>query len=264
MKIDHDLHVHTYLSSCCQEKETQRPDAILAKAAALGRRMIGFADHVWTNPNVNPSAWYKPQDARQIDRLREDLRGVTSPVRVLVGCEADTIAPGKFSITREFADTLDFVLLACSHFHMSEFVQQPRDRTPRALGEHMLAFFISAVESGLATSIAHPFRPIGSDAIYAQAMDSLSDAELLEALGRAAQRGVALEITTGFLPPVKDPAWTLDTPRRLIALARAAGCRFTLGSDAHSLSAMERLDALEPLLTSLNLTEADLAPIARR
>ena len=32
MKLDHDLHVHTYLSSCCNEKERQVPAAILSLA----------------------------------------------------------------------------------------------------------------------------------------------------------------------------------------------------------------------------------------
>lgn len=262
--IDHDLHVHTYLSACCGDKENQRPARILEEARRLGRRTVGFADHLWMNPDEAASDWYRPQDQRQITRLRQDVQAVATPLRVLVGCEADTVAPGRFSITRAFAETLDFVGLSCSHFHMKGFVAQPADDTPRALGVHMLAFFRSAVASGLATTIVHPFKPIGCDTRYDQAVASLSDGEFCDAFGLAAERRVALEITPSFLPPTAGPAagaWSLETPLRFLSLARAAGCRFTLGSDAHSLPGLERLDALQPLCQSLSLTTADFAPI---
>lgn len=265
--FDHDLHVHTGLSACCGDKENQRPAHLLALAADLGRTTIGFADHLWMNPEVAASDWYRPQDERQVVRLREDLRAVATDVRVLVGCEADTVAPGRFSITRAFAETVDFVGLSCSHFHMKGFVQQPADSTPRALGVHLLAFFRSAVASGLATTIVHPFKPIGFDALYDRALAALADAELADALGLAAQQGVALEITPSFLPSgdagSPGAAWSLETPRRVLELARAAGCRFTLGSDAHTPQGLARLDALAPLCQALALTADDFAPVTR-
>ncbi len=264
--LDHDLHVHTYLSACCADKENQRPARILGEARRLGRRTIGFADHLWMNPDVAPSDWYRPQDASQISVLRDDLRECDTAVRVLVGCEADTVAPGRFSITPAFAETLDFVGLSCSHFHMKGFVAQPPDDTPRALGAHMLAFFRSAVASGLATTIVHPLGPIGCDTRYDQTIASLSDAELGDAFGLAADRGVALEITPAFVPPASGPsagAWSLETPLRFLELARAAGCRFTLGSDAHALAGLARLDAVQPLCRALALTSGDFAPVTR-
>ena len=116
MNIDHDLHVHTYLSACCEQKERQTPSAILALAEEMGVNTIGFADHIWVNPKLQPSDWYRSQDATQTARLRADLASISTNVRVLVGCEAEMIAPGKIGLTREYAAQLDFVLLACSHF----------------------------------------------------------------------------------------------------------------------------------------------------
>jgi len=240
----------------------QRPDNILAQAKALGRAVVGFSDHLWMSPELEPNAWYRPQDARQITRLRNDLRAVSTSVRILVGCEADTLAPGQFSITDEFAASLDFVNLSCSHFHIRDVVKQPADTGPRGLGEHLLAFFRSAAESGLATTIVHPFRPNGFEVIYDQAIASLSDAELLDALAVAATHHVALEITPAFLPPVVN-GWSLETPLRVLMLAKSAGCRFTFGSDAHSLPGLARLETIRPLVEELALTEADLAPITK-
>jgi len=122
MNISHDLHIHTYLSSCCSDKDHHRPGPILALAEEMGLRTLGFADHLWMNPAVTPSSWYRPQDHTQVARLRADLAAVSTPLRVLVGCEADMISPGKFSITPAFAESLDFVLLAASHFHMTGLV----------------------------------------------------------------------------------------------------------------------------------------------
>lgn len=100
MKPDQDLHLHTYLSACCHDKERQIPAAILALADDMGVDTIGFADHLWANPSIPPSEWYRPQDESQISKLRADLTAVSTGVRFLVGCEADMISPGAFGLHR--------------------------------------------------------------------------------------------------------------------------------------------------------------------
>jgi histidinol phosphatase-like PHP family hydrolase len=262
MRLSHDLHVHTYISACCSEKKRHIPSAILALAEQMGISTIGFADHVWVNPDLKPSNWYRPQDESQITRLRADLKTVSTRLRVLVGCEAEMIAPGKFGITRAFAETLDFVLLACSHFHMTDFVAQPPSATPAALAKHMLEFFRSAVSSGLATSIPHPLLPCGHMDQFDAAIAALSDAELQDAVGLAAERGVALEITTGFIPKA-DSKFSIETPIRFLALAKRAGCKFTFGSDAHTPEVQKRLPELMEIVQALGLTEEDLLPLVR-
>ena len=117
MKLDHDLHVHTYLSACCDQKERQTPSAILSLAEEMGVKTIGFADHLWANPEIAPSGWYRCQDELQVSKRRADLVAVSTNVRVLVGCEAETIAPGRFGMTRQFADQLDFAAVMQSLPH---------------------------------------------------------------------------------------------------------------------------------------------------
>ena len=266
MHITHDLHVHTYLSSCCSDKAHQIPREILRIAEEMGTTTIGFSDHLWMNPDVAPSDWYRPQDATQVARLRADLAQIDTPVRTMVGCEADMRAPGAFSITPAFAESLDHVLLACSHFHMRDFVVQPASHAPRDVAEHLLAFCASGVTSGLPTSIAHPFVPLGHiedlDAIVA----SISDAEFTDVFGLAAEHGVALEITVDYLPPAPgtgSASFSVETPLRLLTLAKAAGCTFTFGSDAHSPARLRDLPRLAFFAGALGLTEADLHPVVR-
>ncbi|TFH15104.1 MAG: hypothetical protein E4H02_08560 [Lentisphaerales bacterium] len=258
MKLNHDLHVHTYLSACCGEKRRQTPSAAISLAEQMGVQTIGFADHVWANPDISPSDWYRPQDESQISRLRADLATVSTGIRVLVGCEAETIAPGQFGITLQFAETLDFVLLACSHFHMKDLVAQPESNTPRALAEHMLKFFRSGVSSGLATSIAHPLLPCGRLDEFDAAVDSISDAEFTDAFGLAYDHGVAIEITTGFLPADSQRPFSIETPVRFLSLAKRAGCKFTLATDAHSPEAQRRLPELARLTDAVGVTAEDM------
>ncbi len=264
LRPDHDLHVHTYLSNCCADKVNHTPRNILQRAGESGLNTVGFTDHVWVNPGLPaPSAWYRNQGAGQVDRLRHDLETAGYSGRVLVGCEAETIAPGKFGITPAFADTVDYVLLACNHFHMTEFVEQPSARTPRAMADHLVKFFSSAVRSGLADVIPHPFFPCGYLELYDAAIAAISDEEFLEVFGPAKENGVALEITAAFLPPSRngfprETEWRMDTPIRMLTLARQAGCRFTFGSDAHSLNDLNRLPQLQLFIDAIGLTRSDL------
>jgi len=264
LKPDHDLHVHTYMSNCCSDKVHQTPRNILQRAGELGLKTIGFTDHVWVNPAIHPSEWYQNQGAGQIERLRRDLLEAPGfSGRVLVGCEAETMAPGKFGITPAFADSVDFVLLACDHFQMAGFVELPPARTPRAVAEHLLRFFRSAVQCGMADIIPHPFFPCGFLDLYEAAIAAISDDEFLDAFGLAQEHGVALEITAASLPPSKggfprETDWPLDTPVRVLTLARQAGCRFSFGSDSHTLDDMNRLPRLQQFIDAVGLTPQDL------
>ena len=261
MNIDHDLHIHTYLSSCCLQKDRQRPSAILDLAGQMGVNTVGFADHIWANPNLPPSDWYRPQDANQTARLRADLSSLSTSLRVLVGCEAEMIAPGKIGITPEYARKLDYVLLACSHFHMRGFVEQPASGAPKDLARHLVRFFTAAVKSGLATAIPHPFFPCGYETQYDAAIDAIPDTEFLDVFGPAAERGVGIEVTSVFLPAPPERAFALETPVRVLSLAKQAGCRFTFGTDAHEPDTQKRLPELRPLVEAVGITAHDVLPL---
>ncbi len=268
MKITRDLHTHTYLSLCCLEKEAQQPARMIRLAEEMGLDTFGFSDHLWVNPDIAPSGFYQLQGENQIRSLRADLTTVTTPLRILVGCEADMVAPGRFGITPEFASSVDYVLLSCSHFHMKDFVAQPASSQPADVARHLLAFFRSAVSSGMATAIPHPFIPYGFREIFAAAIACISDAAFADAFGLAAEHGVAVEIHPGHLPPslppdqVPDPAaWTPETVVRMLTLAKQAGCRFTFGTDAHGPKVQRRLPALAVLAEEAGIGQEDLLVI---
>lgn len=260
MKLNHDLHVHTYLSACCSDKQ-HTPQNIIALAEEMNVKTIGFSDHVWQNPDYQPNDWYKPQDENQILKLRETLKLIETPTRILVGCEADTVTPGIFSITPQFAETLDFVILSCNHFHIRDLVEQPKSDSPKHLAKHILKFFRSGASSKFATSIVHPFMPLGYMHAFDKTIDSISDAEFSDAFGLAHDNGVAIEITTGFIPNKGNRQFSIETPIRYLSLAKQAGCKFTLATDAHTPEAQRRLPELQTITDALELEEGDIHPM---
>jgi len=156
---------------------------------------------------------------------------------------------------------LDYVLLACSHFHMREFVEQPTTDSPHDVGKHLLKFFISGVRSGLATCVAHPFLPCGHMDRFDDIISNISDAEFADAFAVAAEQHVGVEITTGFLPPNHGIPFSIETPTRFLSIAKQAGCRFSFGSDAHNPDQQRRLPELARFVRIIGLTENDLLPV---
>lgn len=265
--LKHDIHLHTYLSKCCQYDD-MNPANIVKIAEALGLETIGFSDHVWTNHDLKPNGFYQGMHENQITDLRKDLEKVETDLRILVGCEADTIAPGKFSITEKFAEQLDYVLLACNHIHIKDLVAQPASDNPRDIATHLLTMFRSGVQSGLATSIVHSFT--AAPAIFEKVVDRISDEEFLEAFGLAAENQVAIEITLSYLcgkykdNPNSEFSWSLDTPGRILRMAKKAGCKFTFGSDAHNLNYFRLLPNLSLLIDVAGIEQADILPLPCR
>jgi predicted metal-dependent phosphoesterase TrpH len=74
MLVDHDVHIHTNLSSCCHDPAMDAA-AVIERARRLGLTTVGFANHMWDAAVPGASDCYAPQD---VDH-------VLSSVRVLIG-----------------------------------------------------------------------------------------------------------------------------------------------------------------------------------
>ena len=263
MIVDHDLHVHTFLSACCSD-ESATADRMIARAAEVGLRTIGFANHMWDSRVPGASDWYRPQSYEHIIRIREQIPADTLGVRVLVGCETEYCGGGKVGISREVAEQLDFVLIPMSHTHMKGFVTPSWVDGPRDIASLMVERFGEVVELGLATGIAHPFLPVGYREEVDEIVSLVSDGQLADCFGRAADRGVSIEVSTGFFPGLGDgetDGWHDETFLRVLSLARRAGCLFHFTSDTHTLAGLGRSLALEPYARTLGITPDNLLPL---
>ncbi len=263
MIVHSDLHVHTTISACCSD-ETQTPEDLIPFLPKLGIGKIAFTDHLWQNPEVEPSGWYSKQngEAHLLQKERCAALAAASGAKILFGCEAEMKAPGVFGITPDFREKMDIVLLASDHFHMKEFVQQPEDTTPAGVAKHMLAFFRSAAASGLADILAHPLWCYSFEDIYPEIMAAVSDAELEDALAIAAQNNVAFELNGTILRKAvqSGPAWQ-EALLRIACTAKDAGCKFTLGSDSHDRGRFVVYENLRKFTNQAGITEEDLSPL---
>ena len=83
-KIDHDLHIHSKLSSCSRDPG-QTTEAILRYAEENGLKKICITDHYWDEKVPGASSWYAPQNTTHI---RESLPLPKSDkVEFLFACE---------------------------------------------------------------------------------------------------------------------------------------------------------------------------------
>ena len=65
-QIDHDFHIHSFLSSCSNDPE-QNPEWILGYARRHCLKTIVLTDHFWDSDRIDgASDWYRPQDLTHI------------------------------------------------------------------------------------------------------------------------------------------------------------------------------------------------------
>jgi len=262
--VDHDLHIHTVFSNCCGDSQ-QIPENIIKLANESGLKKIGFSDHTWENNELEPTEWYANQGGGRINELARTVRAsaIESP-RIFIGCEAETMSHGKFSISQDFAATLDYVVLATDHFHFTDLVEQPSDYSPATFGRHLLKMFrAGAVAPFKNIVLAHPCLPLGFMNLYEPMIDTISDSEFLDTFAVAAEHNVALEITLSFFPDAaRNRNFSRSVPVRVLSLAKQAGCKFVFGSDAHSLVRLQRIHELDFFVQELALERTDIHPLA--
>ncbi|MFB3890690.1 MAG: PHP domain-containing protein [Phycisphaerae bacterium] len=265
MIVDHDVHVHTVLSACCSD-ERATPANIIARAAEVGLKTIGFADHLWDSAVPGGSNWYRPQDVAHVLRTRDALANDARSVRVLVGCESDYCGGGKVGITPESARQFDFVLLPMSHFHMRGFVVPEGLADPGQIAHLLVQRFNEVVELGLATGIPHPFLPVGDAERVDEITSHLSDDDLKACFGRAAQRHVSVEVSTAMFPSCEqgeEDGFHDESFLRILRIAKRSGCLFHFASDSHSLAGIGRVLKLAPIADDIGITPDDIHPLFR-
>lgn len=260
LKITEDWHIHTFYSGCSNDPE-QNPENIFKKATELGLKAIGFADHLWQNPDK--TTWPKDlteTNAEIIEQLREDIKKVPVPdgLQVFLGAEAEMTGPNQFSITKDFADSLDFVLMPSNHIHLN-FVQKPTIRTPETYIDFLLERFVSGAKSGLATIMAHPMIPYANMDLFAPGILNCPAQKMVDSFGEAADRNIFFELNQTYVKEENsaDEAAVI----KIIQCAKTAGCRFTFGSDAHHLRNFSTFLKMEKVAAAAGLVPEDIASV---
>lgn len=252
----HDLHCHSYLSTCCHDQKCTA-DAIYAKAQAWGYDTLCLTDHLWDGDVPGASAWYEPQNIEHVLSSRPFIPA-QGKTRCLLGCETEYCGGGKLGLAREHFDLFDFVVIPPNHFHKKGFV-----RPESIVNEPEIAeLLVSRLEE--ISQLDIPMEKVGiahiTGLIYREGKDTdvfraLDQNRLRKAFDTFAKRGAGIELNaSAFANMQEDPeAWLM--PYRL---AKEAGCKFYCSSDAHTLENYALVQQnLPQIISALKLTEND-------
>lgn len=195
-----DCHLHSDWS------DGGSPIAVMARTARdLGHEWAVLTDH---SPRLTVARGLTADRLlRQLDTVAE-LNASLAPFRLLTGIECDILSDGSLDQRDDLLARLD-VVVASAH---SELRMPAADFTRR---------LVTAVSNPLVDVLGHCTNRLIGDK---KRPESTFDAEAVFAA--CARGGTAVEINSS--------PHRLDPPRRLLALAREAGCLFSVDSDAHA------------------------------
>lgn len=230
---DNDLHIHSKLSLCSMDPE-QTPDRILKYAVDNVLKTVVLTDHCWNITVATPNDWYKYQN------LEYTRRSLPLPqcdgVRFLFGVETEMHHSHITALNPEDYDTLDFIVVPLTHFHMVGLtITEQEAASPEAKAKA----WVERLEAFLNSDL--PFKKIGlahltcgliardrSD--YLKVLELLPEEKMNSLFKRAAEVGVGIELNSDDMNFSENET---DTVLRMYRIAKANGCKFYMGSDAH-------------------------------
>ena len=227
--IDHDLHIHTELSSCSRDPE-QNAAFLLEYAKTNGLTTICVTDHFWDETVPGASNWYKPQNFEHISKILPlpEAEGI----RFLFGCETDMDKYCTIGVSKERMKALDFIIVPTTHLHMTGFTHRgDEDVAERA--ELWVKRFEALLDSDMPfekTGIAHLTCGLMYRAHHLEVLSAISDEDMIRLFRRSADCGLGIELN---FPALKLTDESRDIMLRPYRIAKEEGCRFYLGSDAH-------------------------------
>lgn len=251
----HDLHCHTVLSSCCHDAR-MTAEAVFSHAAKAGYDTQCVTDHLWDESVPGASPWYRPQD---IPHVTQNLPLPSAPLRALFGCETEFLGGARLGLSLDRFDLFDFVAVPINHTHMKGFVRPQGVDTE----EKMARLLTERLED--LCRLPLPFSKIGVAHLTGTLMfeegdvtkiySAMEERRLMKCFDFLARKGAGIELNAGAFPEwEKNPGPWL----RLYRLAKKAGCRFYLASDAHTVDGLDGVTKrLPPVVRALELTEAD-------
>ena len=282
MRIDHDFHIHTNLSSCADETATL--ENYLDNARQYGLKKLGFTDHLWDSAIDGARRWYQPQNFEHVVQLRKQLeqaansyrdvrlgRSETKPneektdIQLYFGCEAEyDFAHRGIALSEEVAEQFDFILVPNSHTHLTMpksfygSYQEHADYMVQAYED-----ILSSPVSCYVTAVAHPFQAVNCPYGYGVMIDLISDNQFERLFDRTAEKGIAFEINMADLSHGSNEEIARTPQMRMFRLAKKCGCKFIFGSDAHSKQPHGLYHRASFVADILELNKHDLIDLVR-
>lgn len=268
MKVNHDYHIHTGLSSGTFVPE-QTTDRILQYAVDEGFDEICMVDHLWDEQIKMPIEfdWYKNRGRKE---LFSHLPLPTHKnIKFFFGCETELAFDNTLGISPDLFDKLDFIIIPTTHMHLYPFtVNEEMAKSLKSRAEAWVNRFDAVLNMDL------PFEKIGfahltSHHIVArgetnndEVLDLISTATLKELFSIASKKGVGIELN---ISPFSDLSKKqLNSEMRIYKIAKEVGCKFYFGGDTHRPAGFSKNKSrFFEVSKELNLTENDRYYIPR-
>ncbi len=263
MIIDHDGHMHTYLSFCSHEEQFI-PINILKKASQIGIKIVNFTDHVWERGMPGTSDPYKvDQDINHIMQIKKQIPKDTYGVKVLISCETDYLGDGHIGLSKESASMFDFVLAPTNHSLTNYYKDKGITKT-KDIAKNLLQRFREVITFDVANGIAHPFLPLGYFDRGDEILNTMEASELRECFYMAKEKNISIELNTDTFATNWNrhtDKFTNDSYMRIYHIAKECNSLFHFASDAHSLADMDLLAKMQPFVDELKIEQNDIHPI---
>ncbi len=230
--IDHDYHIHTYLSICSNDP-TQNKERILQYAQKHGLKQIILTDHYWDKAVYAGARddFYEIQDHEYIRKALPLPQA--EGIEFLFGCETDMDKENRLGIPKEKFDDFAFIIVPTTHLHMH--AADVENFSP----EYRARLWVERLECVLNADL--PFHKVGiphltcrlinhdSKEAWKKTMDAISSKDMRRLFTKAATLGVGIEINADDVGYIGDEVEYF----RMYEIAKECGCKFYLGSDAH-------------------------------
>lgn len=256
--VDHDLHIHSFLSSCSKDPE-QNKERLLKYAEDNNLTHICITDHLWDSAVEGASKWYTPQNIEHISEILPLPR--SKKVKFYFGCETELDKNMTLGLAKENLDKFDFIIIPTTHLHMYGFTidedQLTREGRRKAYIDRLKGL-LSMDLPFHKIGIAHLTCPLIAKEAWQEhiaIIDSVSDETFTEIFTEAAKKGVGIELN---LPYDRYEKADLERILRPYRIAKNCGCKFYFGSDAHHPdSLIDSKRKFERIADDLELTEED-------
>ena len=266
-RIDHDLHIHSHLSLCSDDPE-QTNEAILAWGQENHLHTLVLTNHFWDDELYIPPEWYHIQNYAHICQAKPLPQA--EDCTFLFGIEGEMDRQGTVGIVPGTYDRFDFIIIPTTHLHMDGFVIDPvKDGSIEARAHLWVSRFERLLETDLPagkTGIAHLTCPLIAGMYdwqrHLDVINAISDDDCARLFAAAARRDFGIELNMPILDYADEELPIILRPYRI---AKDCGCKFYLGSDAHTRKEhAEAIPRFERMIHLLNLSEEDKYGFARR
>lgn len=251
----------------CSGDPNQTPARILQYAVEEGFTAVALTDHFWDETVPMPQGGWGPDfyTSQNWPHIQKQLPLPRHEgIRFLFGAEVDMTLDGSVGISFERLAQMDMALISISHFHCTDFTIRAEDaataegRAQVLLDklELLLTYDLPWHKIGLA-HLTGPKLGGGDPAVHCEVLRLVKGERLTNLFKKAAALGVGIELNTAtfrFGDDAEEQA-VVD----FYAHAKACGCKFFFGSDAHGAAQFEpHRQRGQAMADALALTEADI------